>query len=87
MTALLELRKVTKVFGKGKAVTVALDNMSFAFEEDFPHIITVAGESGSGKTTMGMLLLGFYTPTRGEVLYKGQNIHKLSKQEMFCDRP
>jgi len=86
MTPLLQLRNVTKIFGGGfrkKQATVALDNMSLAIEENFPYIITIAGESGSGKTTMGLLLLGFYLPTNGEVLYRGQDIHKLSGSEMF----
>ena len=78
MTALLELRNVSKIFGKGKSYTVALDDMTLAVEEDFPNIITVAGESGSGKTTTGLLLLGFYTPTTGQVLYSGQSLSELS---------
>jgi len=83
-TPLMELRGVTKLFGGGankKDVTVALDDMSFAIEADFPHIITIAGESGSGKTTMMMLMLGFYEPTMGNVLYNGKNISKLSNEE------
>jgi len=83
MTALLELRNVSKIFGKGKSYTVALDDMTLAVEEDFPHIITIAGESGSGKTTTGLLLLGFYTPTMGDVLYNGKALSELSSREMF----
>jgi oligopeptide/dipeptide ABC transporter ATP-binding protein len=83
MTALLELRNVSKIFGKGKSLTIALDNMSLAVEEDFPHIITIAGESGSGKTTTGLLLLGFYGPTMGDVLYNGKSLAELSSHEMF----
>lgn len=81
---LVELRNVTKVFG-GKMgnpnATYALDDMTFSLEEDFPNIITIAGESGSGKTTMLMLLLGFYEPTAGEVLFKGKNIWKMDKEQ------
>jgi oligopeptide/dipeptide ABC transporter ATP-binding protein len=86
MTALLELKNVTKIFGRKKSITVALDDMSLGLQEDFPYIITIAGESGSGKTTMGMLLLGFYTPTTGQVLYKGQDIQTLQGQDMFAFR-
>ena len=86
MTPLLQLQNVTKIFGKKKSYTVALDGMSLALQEDFPYIITIAGESGSGKTTMGLLLLGFYVPTSGQVLYKGQDIHALSRQDMFAFR-
>lgn len=84
MTPIVELRNVTKVFGGGlgkKDVNVALDDMTFAIEEGFPHIITIAGESGSGKTTMMMLLLGFYEPSAGTVLFEGKDIWKLSKAD------
>ena len=84
MTPLVELKNVTKVFGGrigSKTATYALDDMTFSLEADFPHIITVAGESGSGKTTMMMLLLGFYEPTVGEVLFNGKNIWKLDKDD------
>lgn len=84
MTSIVELQKVSKVFGGPigkKGVNVALDDMTFAVEEDFPHIITIAGESGSGKTTMMMLLLGFYEPSAGSVLFEGRDIWKLNKAE------
>ena len=45
MTALLELRNVSKIFGKGRSLTVALDNMTLGVEEDYPHIITIAGDA------------------------------------------
>lgn len=83
MTPLMEIRNASKIFGVGKDATVALDDMTFPIEEDFPHIITVAGESGSGKTTMMMLLLGFYEPTLGSVLYNGKDLRALNKEEMI----
>ena len=81
MTPLLELKDVTKVFGKKKAYTVALDRMSIGMPEDFPYIITIAGESGSGKTTLANLVMAFLNPTEGEILYQGNNIWDSSKQE------
>ena len=43
--------------------TVALNDVSLTLKEGEPTILTVAGESGSGKTTRAMLLLGFLSPT------------------------
>jgi oligopeptide/dipeptide ABC transporter ATP-binding protein len=77
MPALIEMNKVSKIFGSN----VALDNLTFSIPPGFPNIITVAGESGSGKTTIMMLLLGFYDPTLGQVLYEGKDIWKLNKEE------
>jgi oligopeptide/dipeptide ABC transporter ATP-binding protein len=81
MTPIVELQNVTKVFGRKESLNVALDDLTFSIEENYPHIITIAGESGSGKTTMMMLLLGFYEPSFGRVMFQGQDIWKLDKTE------
>ena len=85
MTALLEARDVTKVFGGGglrqQPGTVALADFSFQIEEDPPTITAVVGESGSGKTTLARLLLGLAAPTRGEVLYRGKDLQRLTGDE------
>jgi peptide/nickel transport system ATP-binding protein len=84
MTALVEARRVSKVFGGGlfdKRVTVALDNLSFSVESSPPRITAVVGESGSGKTTLARLLLGLATPTTGEVFYNGTDLRQLARAE------
>jgi oligopeptide/dipeptide ABC transporter ATP-binding protein len=84
MTAFLELRHVTKVFGGGlfrKKHTVALDDISLTIDTEPPRVKAIAGESGSGKSTLGLILMGFLTPTAGEVLYKGKDLRKLTRSE------
>ncbi len=85
MTALLEARHLTKVFGGGRFAkapgTVALDDFSFRIDAEPPTITAIVGESGSGKTTLARLLLGLAAPTSGEVLYRGQNLQSLSREE------
>ena len=84
MMSYLELRNVSKVFTGGmfsKASTVAVDNFSFAIDVESPSINALVGESGSGKTTIALLMLGFFTPTTGEMFYKGQNFQRLSPRE------
>ena len=83
-TPLLELRNVTKVFQSGirrtaTSQTVALRDASLVVPSGFPTATAVAGESGSGKTTMARLLLGFIKPTSGQILYKGVDITKMDK--------
>lgn len=43
----------------------------------------VVGESGSGKTTLGRSILHLYTPTAGEVIYKGQAIKTKDNIQAF----
>ncbi|HET7880016.1 MAG TPA: dipeptide/oligopeptide/nickel ABC transporter ATP-binding protein, partial [Acetobacteraceae bacterium] len=77
MTALIELRGVTKRYGR----LAALEDFSMTLHADRPRIIAIVGESGSGKTTLARLLLGLVTPTAGQVLYQGRDVHELSRGE------
>jgi oligopeptide/dipeptide ABC transporter ATP-binding protein len=84
MTALLEARNVTKVFGGGifnKSRTIALEDFSLTIQGEPPSVTAMVGESGSGKTTLGRLLLGLVDPTHGEILYKGKELRMLSSDE------
>jgi oligopeptide/dipeptide ABC transporter ATP-binding protein len=84
MTALLEIRHVTKVFGAGlvkRYLTTALEDFSFAIDNEQLSITGVVGESGSGKTTMARILLGLESPTEGDVLYQGKDLRRLSRRE------
>lgn len=84
MTAILELRNVTKTFGSGtfsRQKTVAVDDVTFSIPADRPTMTAVAGESGSGKTTLSRLLLGVITPSEGDVLYNGQDMTTMSNAQ------
>ena len=85
MTALLEARHVTKVFGGGgirkQPGNVALRDFSFHVEEAPPTITAIVGESGSGKTTLARMLLGLAEPTSGDVLYQGRDLRSLTRDE------
>lgn len=86
---LLEVDDVTKVFARGilrKKATVALDHFALSLPIEPAQVVTIAGESGSGKTTLARLVLGFIAPTAGRILYKGQDIHKMSRQEWLIYR-
>lgn len=82
MSAILELRNASKVYKGGllrSDATVALHETTLAFGGERPLITSIAGESGSGKTTMGNLLLRFIEPTTGSVVFKEQDLWQAPK--------
>lgn len=85
-TPLLEIRNLTKIYGSGllsRNVPPALEDFSLTFLEGDPKITTIAGESGSGKSTLANLALDFVHPTMGQILYKGEDIAQMSRQQRF----
>jgi peptide/nickel transport system ATP-binding protein len=81
VTALIELRGVTKEFGGARNTTVALRNVTFSLPDAAPSTTAIAGESGSGKTTLARMILGFVKPTRGQVFYRGKDLAEMSDIE------
>lgn len=57
-----------------------LENLSF---EVLPgQTVALVGRSGSGKTTIAKMVLGFYTPIEGRILVDGYDISSLSLQSL-----
>jgi branched-chain amino acid transport system ATP-binding protein len=69
---MLEIRNLSKSFGGVHAV----QDVSFTIKEGSIH--SVIGPNGAGKTTLFNLITGVYTPTRGEILLRGENVAGLS---------
>ena len=76
MTALLEVKNVSKQFGMGGVFgsvrNVAVNDVSFALETGTPEIFTIIGESESGKTTLARMILGLETQSAGEIRFQGK---------------
>ena len=57
-----------------KGETQALENISFEVEDG--EFISILGPSGCGKSTLLNIMSGLLEPSKGEVLYKGEDINK-----------
>lgn len=68
---ILETHALRKEFGG----LVAVDDVSVQIERGSTH--SIIGPNGAGKTTFFNLLTGKHKPTRGSVIYKGENITNL----------
>lgn len=58
----------------------AVDNISFDIKKG--EIFGLAGESGSGKTTTGRLVLRLIEPTSGKIEFEGKDITKIPESEL-----
>ncbi|HVN72636.1 MAG TPA: ABC transporter ATP-binding protein [Desulfomonilia bacterium] len=68
------------LFAREKKYVRAVDGVSFTINKG--QVLGLAGESGSGKTTTGRLILKLLEPTSGEIFYKGRAIATYSKNEL-----
>jgi len=80
MEKILTVKNLKKYFKTKKGIIKAVDGISFDISEG--EILGLVGESGSGKTTVGNTIIGLYTPSSGEIIYKGTNISTI-----FYKRP
>lgn len=82
--AILEVKELTKIYGKGDTTVRALDKVSFTVNKG--EFIAIIGASGSGKSTLMNLIGGIDRPTSGNVTIDGNDIYKLSESELAIFR-
>lgn len=79
---LLQIRNATKVYRQGKNDVVALQDFNLTIAKEPASIVTIAGESGSGKSTIANLVLGFIGLSSGEILFEGRDVSQGTASEM-----
>jgi len=72
----LELRNLTKRFGK----VTAVDNLTIS-SINKGEFVTFLGPSGCGKTTLLRMVAGFYYPSSGSVIMHGQEINDIPPEK------
>jgi putative ABC transport system ATP-binding protein len=76
----IEVKGVTKTYGKKKNTFKALKNVSFEIPSGAS--VAIVGKSGSGKSTLMHAMSGLDRPEKGSVLIDGQDILKLKHKQV-----
>jgi ABC-2 type transport system ATP-binding protein len=71
---MLEIKNLTKVYGKGKEVKTAVDNISLTVNKG--AFFGLLGPNGAGKSTTIHCITGIAQPTSGQILIDGTDVVK-----------
>ena len=80
MESIIELRNVTKEYGKGESKVIAVSNINLKIRES--ESIAIMGPSGSGKSTLLHLIGCLDKPTKGKIFIEGKDVSNLSENEL-----
>ena len=77
---MIELKNVTKIYGKKKNQFTALKNISLTIPTGAS--VAILGKSGSGKSTLMHAISGLDKPQKGQVIIDGQDILQLKSKHV-----
>lgn len=80
MKKIIECKNLVKTYTNGDSSTTVLKNVSFTISEG--EFVAITGPSGSGKSTMMNIIGALDTPTSGEFYFDGENVSKLSDDQL-----
>lgn len=79
MAALVELKKVRKIYRLGETFVSALQDLDFSLEQG--AFTALVGASGSGKSTLLNMVGCIDSPDSGEVLFESRNVNGLTEDD------
>src|SRR6267142_472434 len=77
---MIEARNLTKVYKPPGSEVTVFDNLNLEIAHG--SLVAIIGPSGAGKSTLLHLLGGLDSPTRGDVLFKNENIFQWGAAEL-----
>ena len=80
MSALVEIQDISKTYNPGENEVRALDHISLTIQKG--EFVAIIGQSGSGKSTLMNMIGCLDVPTEGTYILNGQNVSKLSDNEL-----
>jgi NitT/TauT family transport system ATP-binding protein len=75
--SLLQLQRVSQVYGSGQRRFKAIQNVSLELNEG--QYVALLGPSGCGKSTLLRIITGLQPSTEGQVLYRGTPLKGINK--------
>src|SRR5690554_1354914 len=84
MSALIELRNISKSFYQGELETQVLHGIDLQIDEG--EFVAIMGASGSGKSTLMNIIGCLDKPTKGQFLFKGEDVAQFSRDELAALR-
>lgn len=80
MSALVEIRDMSKVYNPGENEVRALDHVSLTIQKG--EFVAIIGQSGSGKSTLMNMIGCLDVPTEGTYILNGQDVSRLKDDEL-----
>ena len=82
--SLLEIKSISKKYGKGNNAVHALKDVSFSVDKG--EYVAIVGESGSGKSTLLNIIGAIDIPTDGKVIINNKDLFTMTDSELTVFR-
>jgi putative ABC transport system ATP-binding protein len=80
MSNLIEIKNITKLYEMGEEKLYALRGVDLAIEKN--EYVAIMGPSGSGKSTLMNIIGCLDTPTSGDYILNGKDVHEMDDDEL-----